>query len=218
MGISKTLARDLSKFISKKVYVIYNSALDDYVSKKTHQKVKLPKKILDKKILLNVGFFEKQKDQKTILKAIKLLSYEFNNFHMIFVGRGSKYNKLKNYIKINKLKNFVSFFTNINNPTYFYQISNLFILSSKYEGFGNVLVEALKNNCPVITSNCKSGPMEIIANGKFGDYFNIGDYYNLKNIIKRHFNNEKRLNKKTFSSKKHLQNFNKYNNEKISVI
>ena len=36
--------------------------------------------------------------------------------------------------------------------------------------------------------------MEIIANGKFGDYFNIGDYYNLKNIIKRHFNNEKRLN------------------------
>ena len=46
---------------------------------------------------------------------------------MIFVGRGSKYNKLKNYIKINKLKNFVSFFTNINNqlifikyPTYLY--------------------------------------------------------------------------------------------------
>ena len=169
MGISKTLARDLSKFISKKVYVIYNSALDDYVSKKTHQKVKLPKKILDKKILLNVGFFENQKDQITILKAIKLLSYEFNNFHMIFVGRGSKYNKIKKYIKINKLKNFVSFFTNINNPTYFYQISNLFILSSKYEGFGNVLVEALKNNCPVITSNCKSGPMEIIADGKFGD-------------------------------------------------
>ncbi len=214
VGISKTLARDLSKFISKKVYVIYNSALDDYVSKKTHQKVKLPKKILDKKILLNVGFFENQKDQITILKAIKLLSYEFNNFHMIFVGRGSKYNKLKNYIKINKLKNFVSFFTNINNPTYFYQISNLFILSSKYEGFGNVLVEALKNNCPVITSNCKSGPMEIIANGKFGDYFNVGDYYNLKKIIKRHFNNEKRLYKKTILSKKHLQKFNKYNYEK----
>ena len=98
MGISKTLARDLSKFISKKVYVIYNSALDDYVSKKLI-KSKITKKILDKKIL-QCWFFENQKDQITILKAIKLLSYEFNNFHMIFVGRGSKYNKLKNYIKI----------------------------------------------------------------------------------------------------------------------
>ena len=85
MGISKTLARDLSKFISKKVYVIYNSALDDYVSK-NYQKVKLPK-ILDKKILLNVGFL-KIKRSDNHLKAIKLLSYEFNNFHMIFVGRG----------------------------------------------------------------------------------------------------------------------------------
>ena len=44
VGISKTLARDLSKFISKKVYVIYNSALDDYVSKKNSSKSKITKK------------------------------------------------------------------------------------------------------------------------------------------------------------------------------
>ena len=54
----------------------------------------------------------------------------------------------------------------------------------------------MKNKCPVITSNCKSGPMEIIANGKYGDYFNIGDYFSLKEKIKMHLLNEKRLKKK----------------------
>jgi glycosyltransferase involved in cell wall biosynthesis len=65
----------------------------------------------------------------------------------------------------------------------FYKKSNLFILSSIYEGFGNVLVEALQHKCPVITSNCKSGPMEIIENGKYGYFFNVGDYFGLSKKI-----------------------------------
>ena len=213
VGISKILANDLSKFIKKKVLVIYNPALDEKIYKNFTNKIKIPKKILKRKILLNVGFFENQKDQITILKAFTLLRKEFKNIHLILIGRGSKYKELKNFVKLRELNKYVSFFTNIDNPNIFYKISNLFILSSKYEGFGNVLVEAMKNNCPVITSNCKSGPMEIIDNGKYGDYFSVGDFVSLKDKVKKHFKNESRLKKKAISSKKHLRKFNLKNNK-----
>tara|TARA_Y100000816_G_scaffold289821_1_gene277090 strand:+ start:10520 stop:11644 length:1125 start_codon:yes stop_codon:yes gene_type:complete len=213
VGISKELCNDLSSYIGKKVFLIYNPALDEHIYKKIKQKIKISTKLQEKKILLNVGFFENQKDQITILKAIRLLKKEIDNFHLILIGRGSKYYELQNFIKTNKLKNFVSFFKNVNNPEYFYKISNLFILSSKYEGFGNVVVEAMKNKCPIITSNCKSGPMEIIANGKYGDYFNIGDYFSLKEKIKMHLLNEKRLKKKVKLSKQHIQKFSLKNNK-----
>ena len=113
VGISKELCKDLSEYIGKKVFLIYNSALDDWFFKKINHKVNLPKKIFKKKIILNVGFFENQKDQITILKAINLLKGEFNNFHLILIGRGSKYTELQKFVKLNNLKNYVSFFLEI---------------------------------------------------------------------------------------------------------
>ncbi len=207
VGISKKLTEDLSKFINKKVELIYNPAMDEQLYKKNSDKVKLNKRILKKNIILNIGFFEDQKDQITILKAFNLLKREFHNIHLVLIGRGSKFNELKTYVKINKLSKDVSFLTKINNPKNFYNIADLFVLSSKYEGFGNVIVEALKYNCPVITSNCQSGPMEIISQGKYGDFFNVGDYYQLKNKIKNFLIDKSKLKLKTIRAKNHVKKF-----------
>jgi len=207
VGISKKLTTDLSKFINKKVELIYNPAMDEQLYKKNSDKVKLSKKILKKNIILNIGFFEDQKDQITILKAFNLLKKEFSDIHLVLIGRGSKYEEFKSFVKINKLNKDVSFFTKINNPKNFYNIADLFVLSSKYEGFGNVIVEALKYNCPVITSNCQSGPMEIISQGKYGDFFNIGDYYQLRNKIKSFLVDKSKLKIKTIRAKNHIKKF-----------
>ena len=207
VGISKKLTTDLSRFINKKVQLIYNPAMDEQLYKKNSDKVKLNKRILKKNIILNIGFFEDQKDQITILKAFNLLKKEFNNIHLVLIGRGSKFNEFKSYVKINKLSKDVSFLTKINNPKNFYNIADLFVLSSKYEGFGNVIVEALKYNCPVITSNCQSGPMEIISQGKYGDFFNVGDYYQLRNKIKNFLIDKSKLKLKTIRAKNHVKKF-----------
>ena len=74
VGISKILSKDLSKFIKKKVQIIYNPAMDSSIYLKVSNNIKLPKKVFKKKIILNVGFFENQKDQITILKDFKLLT------------------------------------------------------------------------------------------------------------------------------------------------
>ena len=208
VGISKKLSSDLSEFIGKKVKTIYNPASDKSIyfrTKKNHFPKKFNKK--KEKIILNVGFFEKQKDQMTIIKAFSLVKQKYKNVKLLLIGRGSLYKYLKNYVAVNDLKEDVFFFSNINNPEEFYKKADLFILSSIYEGFGNVLVEALQYKCPVITSNCKSGPMEIIENGKYGYYFNIGDDYELSNKILKFIRNPKDLRKKTIQFKKVIRRF-----------
>ena len=90
---------------------------------------------------------------------------------------------------------------------FFYKKADLFILSSIYEGLGNVLVEALKYKCPVITSSCNSGPMEIISNGKYGDFFKPGDYKNLSRKILNHLSKPEKLRKKLIIPKNHFDKF-----------
>ena len=80
-------------------------------------------------------------------------------------------------------------------------------MSSIYEGLGNVLVEAIKYKCPIITSNCNAGPMEIIENGKYGDYFFPGDHKTLATKIFNHFKDSKKLEKKLKVPKSHIDKF-----------
>ena len=205
VGISKKLSLDLQTFINSKVLTIYNPSLENKIILNNRaQKIKIDKK---KKIILNVGFLEKQKDQLTILKSINILKKFKQNFLLVLIGNGNEYIKLKKYIFENNLNKYVKIYKNITNPNLIYQKADLFILSSIYEGLGNVLVEALKNKCPVITSSCNSGPMEIIQNGKYGDFFLPGDYRMLAKKIIKHFNNPKRLKKKLNIPPRHINKF-----------
>ena len=71
----------------------------------------------------------------------------------------------------------------VKNPYPWLKKAKLFVHSSKYEGFGLVLVEALILNKKVISSACPTGPREILKNGKIGDLYEIGDYKKLAYYI-----------------------------------
>ena len=78
-----------------------------------------------------------QKNQIEILKALKILENQKLKYKMLFIGEGSQLVNLKNFVKINKLKK-IYFLGNKKNPYKYIKNSDLFILSSKWEGVPNV--------------------------------------------------------------------------------
>jgi glycosyltransferase involved in cell wall biosynthesis len=73
----------------------------------------------------------------------------------------------------------------VDNPFAYLNRAAVFVLSSRYEGFGNVLVEALLCGCPVVSTDCPSGPAEILENGKYGKLVPVGNAYKLADAIYR---------------------------------
>jgi len=201
IGISQKLSRDLADFANCKVQTIYNPAYDNNIYSLSKAKIYLEKK---KKIILNIGRLEKQKDHITLLKAFKESLKKIDSL-LIIIGYGSEKNKILHFIKINNLDKKVIILNKITNPYPYLKKSDLFILTSLYEGFGNVLTEAIMFKIPTISTDCNSGPKEILLNGKGGDLVKIGDYKNLsKKIIT---NLKKKKNKKIKLAYQQLKRF-----------
>ena len=96
--------------------------------------------------------------------------------------------------------------------------SDFLILSSKYEGLPNVLLEGIVLNKLIISSDCPTGPKEILSKGKGGYLFKIGDYNELSNKIIYYYKNKSKINSMLKFSKKNIKRFdydinlNKYYN------
>lgn len=179
IGISKKLSLDLSRYIKKKCITIYNPAFDKGIFNLSNEKISTIEK---KNTILTVGRLEDQKDIETLIKAFKLVINKVNA-NLIIIGYGSQFQKLNQIIIKNKLQKDVKVLTNITNPFPYYKISKTFVLCSKYEGFGNVLVEAAMFKINIISSNCNAGPKEILLNGKGGQLFKVGNHFELSNKI-----------------------------------
>lgn len=152
--------KSLEKFVSqkKKIVTIYNPYLEKI------NKIKNKKK----NYLLSIGRLQKQKDHETLLKAFYIFSKKFKKYKLLILGKGKLEMKLKKLAKKLDIQQKVIFKGWIRNTTPYLKRSKLFILSSIYEGLGNVLIDAINYDVPCISTNCHSGPSEILLNGKGG--------------------------------------------------
>ncbi len=123
-----------------------------------------------------------QKDQMSLLKSINIIKDKIN-FGMIILGKGKNKVKLKSYINKKKLNKNIKLIGYKENPYPYLKKANLFILSSKFEGLPNVLLEAQYLKKFIISSKCPTGPSEILLNGKAGFLYKTSDYKDLSNKI-----------------------------------
>ena len=168
--------------------------------------------------VLNIGRLTDQKDQITLIKSLKILKKKIN-FRCIIVGKGAYKNILVNEINQNKLIKNIKLVGFKSCAEQFISQSDIFVLSSKFEGLPNVLIECQKYGVPIIASNCPTGPKEILMNGQLGDLFSVGNYDILANKLLNFIKNKKILKRKSSNAIKYLKRFDpKINSKKYSNL
>ena len=207
MGNSKELCKDLQKYCGKKVLNLYNFYKFNDLKEKSY--LKREKKVkFEKNTIINVGRLVNQKNQIFLLKSFKILNKKNKKINLLLIGDGSKRKNLQNFIMQNKLNSNVQILSGIKNSLPYIRNSDLYVSTSKYEGFPNVIIESLTLNVPVISTHYKSGLREILLGGKGGDLIRKNDPSELAKKILFFFKKKSFLMRKTILSQKKLKRFN----------
>lgn len=213
VAISKGLANCLQSISSRsKVKLIYNPAFDKGILSLSKKKIgfKFNKKL---KYIICVSRLTKRKGIEELVESFSDSIKVDQNLRLILIGYGKNERNIYELINNQKISKFVKIIKNCDNPYPYIKKSDLFILNSKYEGFANVIVESIYLDTPVISTNCNSGPSEILLNGKGGKLIKV---YNNRNILSKEivkfFKDKKSLIKKNKFAKLNLNRFSIKNN------
>jgi glycosyltransferase involved in cell wall biosynthesis len=210
IGVKNDLA-DNFRIKKDKIKVIYNPVDVSAISKQSLEKVDDFTKYENEKIVIAVGSLEKQKDFETLINAFKIVSVDVPLSRLIILGKGTKESELKQLTINLKINDKVEFLGFKKNPYKYMKKADVFVLSSKWEGFGHVIVESMATGTPVISTNCESGPSEIIGNNKFGLLVPVEDHVELAKGIIELLNNDNKRESYAASGIKRALNFNAKN-------
>ena len=190
---SKEFKKEYKEKFNLKTYCIYNPLNIKFIKKKSKEKINNNFfRNFNKLKIIFIGRLVDQKDPLTFIKALKIIKNKIK-FKVIIIGKGVYLGEIKNYTKKHKLRKFIKFLGWQNNPYKYLKNSDLLVLTSKYEGLPNVILEAICLKKFVISTNCKTGPKEILDNGKGGVLFEIGNYKQLAEKIISYSKNKKKI-------------------------
>lgn len=123
------------------------------------------------------------KGQRTLLRAFAQSRAPSLGWGLVVAGTGPDLGALKSLAVSLGIARFVEFIPRVNNPVDLYSSSGIFVLSSNSEGFPNVLLEAMACACPVIATDCPSGPSDLIEHGRSGLLVPVGDIQAMAHAI-----------------------------------
>ncbi len=126
------------------------------------------------RIILGAGRLTRQKGFDFLIKTFCRLR-EKRKAKLIILGEGEQRAELEKLAEESGVKNDVYLPGFVENPWSYMSRADVFVLASRWEGFGNVIVEALACGTTVVSADCPSGPAEILENGKYGKLVPAGD-------------------------------------------
>jgi len=186
IAVSKGVAEDLVATLGlpvEKIRVIYNPAVATVMSAKAEQS-------LEKHwyspgqppVVLGVGRLVQQKDFCTLIRAFARVRKE-RRARLMILGEGQERPRLEALVRELGLEEDVALPGFVENPHQHMMRAGVFVLSSRWEGFGNVLLEAMAMGTSVVSTNCPSGPAEILEDGKWGKLVPVGSSESLAAAI-----------------------------------
>jgi len=174
-----------------KVQVIYNPVVTEDMFKKAEEPIDHPWfQPGQPPVILGVGRLTAAKDFETLIKAFALVRKK-TEARLLILGEGPERVKLEQLVKQLGLQNDVCMPGFVDNPYKYMKHSSVFVLSSRWEGLPTVLIEALALGLPVVSTDCPSGPAEILEGGKWGRLVPVRNHEALANAILEALNDER---------------------------
>ena len=171
------------KIDKNKLETIYNSIDFERINELKKEKIFNSNDIFyDNNIIkfITIGRLREVKGHKYLIDAFSEVKKQVPNSKLIIIGEGPLRRELEEKIKEIDLNNDVILLGFKKNPFKYLVNSDIFVFSSLYEGFPTVLLEALACGLPIISTDCKTGPREILDNGKYGFLVKVMDIQDLK--------------------------------------
>ncbi len=200
---SKKVASDISNFSNVKTTYVYPGSF---------QKTFKRQKKFDRKFnIISVGRISEEKGFDLLIKAFR--NIDKKKFSLNIIGDGNRKENILNLVKKYKLQKNIKILGFKTNIYPYLKKSDLLINASYFEGFPNVVIEALSCGVPVICSKSHGGINEILRNKKYGDLFENGNAKDLENRINIFLRNPNKLQYKSLKGQRDLKRFS----EKVSA-
>ncbi|NIA44654.1 MULTISPECIES: glycosyltransferase [Providencia] len=164
VSVSRGIAEKLSKQHKNKYNIVNIPNPIDFNHIYASIDTPPPTHLQNKKYILNIGRLDEQKGQWHLIKAFYLLSQEIDDLYLVIIGEGPEYTNLLNLCEKLKIHHKVFFEGFQENPFIYMKHSSAFVFPSLYEGFPMVLIEAMSCNIPIVSTDCFSGPRELLIN------------------------------------------------------
>jgi glycosyltransferase involved in cell wall biosynthesis len=172
-------AEDIKNFIGNtkkkpKVMSIYNPARRPEIPEMAREECSEMNGLDGKIVFVSVGRLSPEKNITQLLSAFAELKNIRENVFLVIVGDGPSIGELREQAQRSGISDCTMFVGYQTNPYRFMARSNVFVLTSEYEGLPNVLIEAQVLNLPIISTDCMTGPREILLDGRLGDLTRVG--------------------------------------------
>ncbi|MBE9030417.1 glycosyltransferase [filamentous cyanobacterium LEGE 11480] len=185
VGVSQGVVLDLLQFGTPKArtHAIYNPIITPSFRARPQVAIDHPWFAAGQPpVILGVGRLNEQKDFVTLIRAFAQVR-QHRVARLMILGEGAERSRLESLVAELELEADVSLPGFVSNPYDYMAAVDVVALSSAWEGFGNVLVEAMAMGTPVVSTDCQSGPAEILENGQYGKLVPVKDEFAMATAI-----------------------------------
>jgi glycosyltransferase involved in cell wall biosynthesis len=187
LSVSDGAAEDVARFLGiprERITVTHNPVVSDHLFRQAAEPVDHPWFVPGAPpVILAAGRLSDQKDYPTLIRAFAAARRN-SGARLVILGDGERRADLEALIHSLGLHGDVLLPGFVHNPYAYMAKAFVFVLSSRHEGLPGVLIQALACGCPVIATDCPSGPREILEGGRFGALVPVGDEAALSSALR----------------------------------